>query len=250
MPLSWNEISDRAVKFVENWLTEQREDAEAQSFWNDFFDVFGVRRRTVASFEEKVQNIKGRFGFIDLFWRGKMLVEHKSLGQSLDKAASQAFEYIQCLKDESRDDEIPRYVVVSDFASIVLYDLEAEDDEPPMIKFPLQDFPKHIHDFAFIPGYKIHRFKKEDTANIKAAELMGNVHDALVANGYGGHDLEIFLVRLLFCLFAEDTGIFEPNAFTVYLEQSTQPDGSDLSLKLGKLFETLNTPEEQRQKKS
>ncbi|MCL2305810.1 MAG: N-6 DNA methylase [Planctomycetaceae bacterium] len=247
MSLSWNEIKARAAQFSRDWSGERTEKAEAQSFWNDFFNVFGVRRRTVASFEEKVRNIKGRFGFIDLFWRGKMLAEHKSFGQSLDKAATQAFEYIQCLKDENRDDEAPRYVVVSDFATIVLYDLEPDEGDPPILTFPLEDFPKHIHAFAFIPGYKVHRLQKEDTANIRAAELMGNIHDALAANGYSGDFLERFLVRLLFCFFAEDTGIFEPSGFTVYLEQSTQEDGSDLGPKLGKLFEVLDTPEHERQ---
>ncbi len=248
MPLSWNEIKSRAVQFSKEWDAEKREDAEAQSFWNDFFDVFGVRRRTVATFEEKVRNIKGRFGFIDLFWSGKLLAEHKSHGKSLEKAASQAFEYIHNLKNENRDDEIPRYVIVSDFAKIVLYDLEPEEGDPPVLSFPLRELHKHIHAFAFIPGYKIHRIAKEDPANIKAAELMGHIHDALAAGGYSGHALERFLVRILFCLFAEDTGIFEPNAFTTYIEQSTHEDGNDLGPKLGKLFEVLDTPENKRQK--
>ena len=248
MPLSWNEIKSRAVNFSKEWSGERREDAEAQSFWNDFFEVFGVRRRTVASFEEKVRNIKGQFGFIDLFWRGRLLAEHKSYGKSLDKAASQAFEYIQCLKDENRDDEIPRYVIVSDFAKIVLYDLEPEEGDPPVLTVPIRDLHKHVHAFAFIPGYKIHRSHKEDTANIKAAELMGRVHDALAASGYAGHTLERFLVRVLFCLFAEDTGIFEPNAFTTYIEQSTREDGDDLGPRLGQLFDVLDTPEDKRQK--
>jgi len=64
MPLSWNEIKSRAVNFSKEWSGEQREGAEAQTFWNAFFDVFGVKRRTVATFEEKVRNIKGRFGYI------------------------------------------------------------------------------------------------------------------------------------------------------------------------------------------
>src|SRR5215469_11941639 len=242
MPLSWNEIKSRAVSFFKEWGGEQRETAEAQTFWNEFFDVFGVRRRTVASFEEKVRNIKGQFGFIDLFWRGRLLAEHKSLGRistdrALDKATSQAFEYIQCLKDENRDDEIPRYVIVSDFAKIVLYDLEPEEGDPPILTFPVKDLHKHVHAFAFIPGYKVHRSYKEDTANIKAAELMGHVHDALAVSGYSGHALERFLVRVLFCLFAEDTGIFDPNAFTTYIEQNTREDGGDLGPRLGQLFD-------------
>jgi len=247
-PLSWTEIKTRALEFAKEWSGEQREDAEAQTFWNDFFEVFGIRRRTVASFEEKIRNIKGQFGFIDLFWRGRLLAEHKSYGKSLDKAASQAFEYIRCLKDENRDDEIPRYVIVSDFAKIVLYDLEPEEDDPPILSFPVKDLHKHVHAFGFIPCYKTHRSHKEDEANIKAAELMGRVHDALAASGYSGHALERFLVRILFCLFAEDTGIFEPNAFTTLIEQNTHEDGHDLGLHLGQLFDILDTSEDKRQK--
>jgi len=248
MPLSWNEIKSRAVTFSKEWCGERREDAEAQTFWNEFFDVFGVKRRTVAAFEEKVRNIKGQFSFIDMFWRGRLLAEHKSYGKSLDKAALQAFEYIQCLKDDNRDDDIPRYVIVSDFAKIVLYDLEPEKHDLPVLTFSVKDLHKHVHAFAFIPGYKVHRSHKEDTANIKAAELMGRVHDALAASGYSGHALERFLVRVLFCLFAEDTGIFEPNAFTSYIEQSTREDGDDLGPRLGQLFDVLDTPESKRQK--
>ena len=130
MPLSWNEIKARAVSFSKEWSGEQRENAEAQTFWNEFFEVFGVRRRLVASFEKKVQSIKGTFGFIDLLWSGRLLAEHKSFGKSLEKAALQAFDYIQALKNENREDDAPRYVVVSDFAKIVLYDLEPEEDDP------------------------------------------------------------------------------------------------------------------------
>ena len=248
MPLSWNEIKSRAISFSKEWSGEQREDAEAQTFWNEFFEVFGVRRRLVASFEKKVQSVKGTFGFIDLLWSGKLLAEHKSFGKSLEKAALQAFDYIQALKNENRDDEAPRYVVVSDFAKIVLYDLEPDEGDPPVLSFPIKDLHKHVHAFAFIPGYKVHRSQKEDQANIKAAELMGRVHDALAASGYSGHALERFLVRILFCLFAEDTGIFDPNTFTDYLEQSTREDGDDLGPRLGQLFDVLDTPEPKRQK--
>jgi hypothetical protein len=83
MPLSWNEIRHRAIAFSKEWRGETREAAERQSFWNDFFNVFGVRRRTVASFEEPVRKLSGDWGRIDLFWPGRLLVEHKSAGASL-----------------------------------------------------------------------------------------------------------------------------------------------------------------------
>ena len=70
MPLSWNEIRHRAIAFSKEWTGVKRESAEKQTFWNEFFDVFGIRRRVVASFEEPVQKISGKYGFIDLFWPG------------------------------------------------------------------------------------------------------------------------------------------------------------------------------------
>ena len=258
MPISWNEIRHRAIAFSKEWTGVRREQAEKQTFWNEFFDVFGFRRRTVASFEEPVRKISGDYGYIDLFWPGVVLVEHKSFGKDLGKAESQAFSYIQDLAREGRADEIPRYVIVSDFARIALHDLEPEDQKNlPLfnnwrvatVEFPLADFHQYIHAFAFIPGYKQHKFEEQDPINIKAVEILGGLHDTLEAGGYRGHHLERFLVRILFCLFAEDTGIFdEREAFKLYLLNRTAEDGSDLGLHLARLFAVLNTPPEERQK--
>jgi hypothetical protein len=91
--LGWTDIRSRALKFSRDWEGVERENAESQTFWNEFFDVFGLRRRTVASFREPVKSIKDTYHFIDVFWKGKLLGEHKSAGQSLDRAGSQAFEH-------------------------------------------------------------------------------------------------------------------------------------------------------------
>ena len=257
MPLSWNEIRHNAIAFSKEWTGVKSEQAEKQTFWNEFFNVFGIRRRVVASFEEPVKKISGGYGYIDLFWPGVVLVEHKSLGKDLGKAGSQAFRYIQDLAREGRTNEIPRYVIVSDFTRIALHDLEPEDQRVlPLldtsrvatIELPLADFHKQIHDFAFIPGYKQHKFEDHDPINIEAVEIMGRLHDALEAGGYSGHQLERFLVRILFCLFSEDTGIFERESFKLYLLNRTSEDGSDLGLHLARLFDVLNTPPEKRQK--
>ena len=90
MALSWNEIKDRALKFSNEWGEETKERAEKDSFWNEFFHVFGIQRRRVATFEEPVKKLSGNQGFIDLFWKGTLLVEHKSKGKNLDKAFTQA----------------------------------------------------------------------------------------------------------------------------------------------------------------
>ena len=244
MPISWNEIRHNAVAFAKDWAGVSREQAEAKTFWDEFFAVFGIKRRLVASFEEPVKKLSGTWSYIDLFWKATLLVEHKSRGKSLAKAESEAMEYIQSLKNEGRDDEVPRYVILSDFARIALHDL----DEDVTVQFPLDEFHRNVDKFAFIPGYKQHKLDEEDPVNIIAVELLGELHDALKAGGYGGHDLERFLVRVLFCLFAEDTGLFDRNAFTHFVENHTSPDGSNLGTQLAKLFLVLNTPEDRRQK--
>lgn len=244
MPLSWNELKHRAIKFGNDWKHETREAAERQTFWNEFFEIFGIRRRTVASFEEPVRKLSGTWGAIDVFWPGKLLGEHKSAGQDLGKAHAQGMAYIRGLQDTGRGKEAPRYLIVSDFQRIAIHDLEDGDGS---VTFPVTDLHKHIRRFAFVAGYKQHKIDPEDPANIEAAELMAELHDALHAGGYQGHDLRVFLVRVLFCLFADDTGIFPADAFKLYLTDRTAEDGSDLGTKLDRLFRVLNTPEDQRQ---
>jgi hypothetical protein len=122
--LSWNEVRDRAIRFSRDWSEATSERADKQTFYNEFFDVFGIRRASVAAFETNVRNLQGHTNAIDLLWRGKLIVEHKSRGESLEQAETQAFGYIEDLTREGRFDEVPRFVLVSDFANLVLYDLE------------------------------------------------------------------------------------------------------------------------------
>ena len=238
MPLSWNEIRARALAFSNDWSGESSERAEAQTFWNAFFNLFGVSRRRIASFEKRVKEIDGKGGYIDLLWKGVLLIEHKSRGENLDRAYQQALNYFPGLEDR----DLPRFVLVSDFARFRLYDL----DQGEQHEFAVQDLHKHVNRFAFIAGYQTHKIKAQDPVNIEAAELMGKLHDQLRAVGYTGHDLEVYLVRLLFCLFAEDTGIFQRQQFQDYIEIRTAQDGTDLGAQLDTLFYVLNTPEPNR----
>ena len=238
MPISWNEIKDRALKFSLEWADEASEDAEAKSFWDAFFTVFDVSRRRVATFEQPVKKSDGHGGFIDLLWKGILLVEHKSRGKDLDRAFQQAKDYFPGLQDR----DLPRYIIVSDFARFRLYDLEEGEQH----EFPLKEFYKNVRLFGFLAGYQTTSYKEQDPVNIKAAERMGKLHDKLKTIGYAGHELEVYLVRLLFCLFAEDTGIFERRRFQDLIEQRTAADGQDLAQWLGHLFEVLDSPIDQR----
>lgn len=241
MPLSWNEIKDRSVAFVREWGDESSEDAEAKSFWDAFFNVFGVNRRRIASFEHNVKKASGAQGFIDLFWPGMLIAEHKSRGKNLDAAFSQANDYFAGLTDA----ELPRFIIVSDFAKIRLTNIETREET----EFQLSDLPKHLALFGFIAGYETRTYKDQSPVNIKAAERLAELHDALRSIGYEGHELEVYLVRVLFCMFADDTGIFMPrSSFEDFLRTRTSDDGSDLAPRLNQIFQVLNTPPEKRLK--
>ena len=240
MALSWNEIKDRALKFSNDWGEETKERAEKDSFYNEFFHVFGIQRKKVATFEEPVKKLSGNQGFIDLFWKGTLLVEHKSKGKNLDKAFTQALDYFPGIKDY----DLPKYIMVSDFDRIKLFDLEEKTEH----EFHVSELYKNVSLFGFIAGYQKRTFKEEDPVNIKAAELMGKLYDQLEGFGYEGHHLEVYLVRLLFILFADDTSIFEKDTFKEFLDQKTNEDGSDLGALMAQFFQVLNTPQEKRLK--
>ena len=242
MRLSWNEVRRRAARFADEWRDAAYEKGETQSFYNEFFEIFGVRRRNVARYEEHVKKLDNRSGFIDLFWPGVLIVEQKSEGRDLEVAYGQAGEYFDSLPERDR----PRYILVSDFQSFELHDL----DEGEQTSFALVDLPSHVEAFGFILGVQRRIFRDQDPVNVEASASMGRLHDALEASGYSGHDLEVFLVRTVFCLFADDTGIFEPrDLFLDLLETRTREDGSDLGPALARLFQVLNTPVDQRQAK-
>ena len=239
MRLSWNEIRIRAAQFAQDWKDAGYEKGETQSFYNDFFDIFDVKRRTVARYEEHVRRLDNSRGFIDLFWPGVLLVEQKSAGVNLAAARKQAGTYFDALPERDR----PRYQLLCDFQTFELLDR----DEREEVSFALAELPQHVEKFGFILGVQKRTFRDQDPVNIEASERVGQLHDALAASGYTGHDLEQFLVRIVFCLFADDTGIFEPrDIFFDFLENRTQKDGSDLGGWLAQLFQVLNTPEDHR----
>lgn len=242
--LSVNEIKRRAKSFVKNWkdkAANAREEADAQTFLNEFFAVFGVPRNRMAIFEKKVRLLGGAAGYIDLFWKGYILIEMKSPGKDLLKAYEQSKSYASALSD----DEMPRAILISDFVRFDFYDLE---NDAKKTSFTLEEFSEYVPLLSFLAGYKETEYKKADAVNIRAAEKMATLHDELKAAGYTGHKNELYLVRLLFCLFADDTGIFEYNSFIRYIEEKTLQDGSDLAMHIQKIFEVLNTPIEERMK--
>jgi len=248
MALSWNEIKSRANAFSKEWQDAANEDSQAKPFLLGFFEVFGITNKRVATFEHAVKKYAGygrdsadanvKYGYVDLFWPGILLVEMKSSGKDLGRAYDQAMDYFSGIKER----DIPRYVLVCDFQRFQLHDLQTQN----VVEFQLKDLYQNVKSFGFIAGYQTQVIKAQDPINIKAAERMGKLHDALKAVGYTGHVLEVYLVRLLFCLFAEDTTIFEKRLFQEYIETKTSEDGSDLAHHLASLFYVLNQAPEKR----
>ncbi|GMO51881.1 MAG: N-6 DNA methylase [Termitinemataceae bacterium] len=244
MALSWNEIKTRAAVFVNDWQDKAlsaREEADAQTFENGFFNIFGVSRSQIAIFEHKVKLQDGSNGYIDLFWKGHILIEMKSPGKDLDKAYKQAKDYANALEPSL----LPKGILICDFVNFHYYNL-LEDGK--LYVFKLNELIDFIELFSDLAGYKDIEYKKLDAVNVEAAQTMVRLHDQLKEIGYSGHALEVYLVRLLFCLFADDTDIFEHDLFIKYIVVRTNPDGSDLAMHLQSIFETLDKPFEKRLK--
>lgn len=239
---SFNELRSEARQFAARWKGTTSERGEAQSFWNEFFGIFGIDRKRVAVFEKAVKRTStGKDGRIDLYFPGVLVAEHKSEGKSLEEAEAQALDYLASLDAA----DTPNVVITSDFAHLRLLDLASGEDP---ITIRLEELPQHIELFAFIAGYRRRTFtaEQEEAANINAAKLMGRLYEGLAGQGYPEHDTSVLLARLLFLMFADDTAMWERSLFTEFLTTRTYKDGSDTGAQLAALFQTLNTPVEKR----
>lgn len=237
--MSWNQIREKAIQFSFAWKDASKERAEAQTFWNEFFDIFNVKRRRIAVYEKQVEKLNGNKGSIDLFWPGTLLIEHKSKGKNLNEARIQAEEYCLGLPQE----EFPRYILICDFEKFHLLDLEENTE----IKFQLHELEQNIHNFSFIIGQSKYNFEDIEEVNIQAIKLISKIREKLSEAIYEDDDLETFMAQLIFCFFSDDTGIFQTkDHFTYYIQEKTKKDGSDLSMHLEKIFRVLDTPENER----
>lgn len=237
--LSQNEISNRAAKFAQDWNNPERKEAEPQHFLLDFFRVLGVERKRAAIFEQKVKSADAVNDCVSCFWKGHILIEITSRCMDLPKAYEQAKRYADSLPHH----EFPRAILVCDMDNWHFYDLT---QDAALTTFTLAELPQYISLFHYLAGYQRQAYQEEDPVNVQAAELLGKLHDRLKSIGYEGQPLEAYLVRLLFCFFADDTGIFRKDAFHSMIRLNSAEDGSDLAPLLAQIFYALNTPVEQR----
>lgn len=231
-----------AIEFAQKWKDASSEKSDAESFWNDFFrQICGVEDNKISGieFQYPVKNSeKGTPNYIDVYWKNVAIFEHKSRGEDLEKAELQARGYRRNLSPDYR----PRYLIISDFASIRIVDENLERT----YDFKLEDLPENIHRFEhIISRSRPQSFDEEITVDQTAAKLMANLYKALESNGYEGHQTSVFLVRLLFLLFGDDTNMWEDNIVKKLILE-TKEDGSDVGAELSSLFQVLNTPTKDR----
>lgn len=245
-PLVLPDVRSRAGAFVAQWRdAEGYERGEAQSFVRDLLRVFGITRSGAALYEKRAQRAStGGQGYIDALISGTALIEMKSTGADLAKAEAQALDYMESLTEHER----PDFVITSDFKHFRLLDLAADSPETELLEFPLEELPAHVEDLMFLAGYRRAKFGsiEQETASIKAAQLMAKLYEHLEATGYDEHQASIFLIRTLFCLYADDSGLWERDLFSRYIEERTSEDGSDLGAQLTTLYQALNKPEDKR----
>lgn len=230
-----------ARQFEKKYALATSEQAERQTFWNDFFSVFGIDRRQVAVFERlAARSSTGGTGWIDLLFPGQMAVEHKSAGADLDSAMTQLTDYLPSLTTA----EHPWLLVVCDFKRFRWQNLL--DDTSG--EFALSELAENLHLFWWLAGLPRpdHNFENEREANLAATRLLAELYDRLETSGYDLHHLRLWITRILFCLFADDAGVWERAAFHAWITEQTRQDGADLGPQIAYLFQLLDTPESRR----
>ena len=231
-----------ARTFADRYAAATSEKQLAQSFWRDFFtQVCEVDDLLSAGieFEHPVKSVStGKVRFIDVLWPGVVLIEHKSAGQDLDRAEAQARDYLVSLHDVKR----PPVFIVSDFARIRIIDIFADQ----RVEFALADLPANLGPIeALLSGAAERATQAQVAADTKAANLMSDLFVAFDRAGYEGHEVSVFLVRMLFLLFGDDTRMWRQHLFQGYVGSSPE-DGTGLGGMLAELFQVLNTPLDRR----
>lgn len=242
------EMRERAEKFIIDWRGTKDERAEAQTFTNEFFEIFGLKRRDYAQFEKPIQKKdETGTGFADLFWSGKLIIESKSAYKDSDthwqETLRQAKEYVEDLFIYQR----PQYILLMNFKRFQKHKVETVGEKIKITflkEIKLEELEEQLDEFSFFPDFA-HRLEDDGIIlNQEAARRMANLYEAIEHKGYNPNDISVLLARILFCLFAEDTGIFEKRVFEDYITENT--DGNNLGDHLMLIFKTLDTPPEKR----
>ena len=252
-------VNKGAADFAKRWKDKGDEKQDSQNFWRDLLSsVFGIANPERKVCFEKRVSLKNT-SFIDVYIpETKVIIEQKSLGIDLEKAKKQSdgseltpFEQAKRYNDELPYSEKARWIVTCNFERFLIYDLEKPKDTPTEIL--LKNFAKDYRLLEFLVKFKDEQIIREEEISIKAGEIVGKIYDALLKE-YGENptqqdykSLNKLCVRLVFCLYAEDSGLFgdSGDAFCKYLEKF---QASDLRREIIELFRVLDMPIERRNK--
>jgi hypothetical protein len=237
--ITTNELRKRLSTFAHQWAGASSEKADEKLFTAQFLACFGVHPHQYSR-EFRLTMRDGTHGFMDGFIPGKVIIEGKSLGRDLRKARAQAEEYRWACPPQDQ----PRFVLLHDFNQFILFDLTQDKSHSCL----LPELAKRAEWFRFLVGDTAPEITEESEADRRAAEKMAALHEALLKSNFTGRDLETFLTRLLFCLFADDTAIFGDNGLFRRLMEGTREDGKDVGSQLSELFAVLDTPGKKRSK--
>lgn len=243
--ISLPEIRKRLSAFVADWKdAEGYERGEAPQFVRDLLQCFGLTKKTAALYEKRAKRMStDSRGFIDALVPGLALIEMKSAGKDLREAELQALDYIGSLTESER----PQWVITSDFFNFRVLDLFAPEGADT-VTFTLDELPENAEHLAFFAGHQTRSFgnAEQEEASVKAARLMGSLYEEVAKAGLDDHEASVFLVRTLFALYADDSGLWRRDLFYEFLEEHTHEDGSDLGAQLSSLYQLLNQPLERR----
>ena len=232
---SWNSVRARANKFSKEWKGQGYEKGETALFYRDFFDIFQINVRRVAQFEQYVKLLGNKRGYIDLIWKGVLLVEQKSDGVGLVEAEKQALKYFEGLEDH----EVPRYVLLCNFQEFILKD-QVEKKE---VKFNLDDLESNIESFSFIFGLLPNKTLASPHLDLKAAKMACKLYQDILFAGHNPSDLNCFFADLFTVLRADSIGIFPTiKLFRDFIINRTSTDGFDLAPIIYKIFQVLQLP--------
>ncbi len=246
-----------AKEFAEYWKDKGYEKGQSQKFWIDLLqNVYGVENAThFISFEDQV-HIDKSTGFIDGYIEStKVMIEQKSLGKDLRKAIKQSdgtflnpFQQAKRYIVELPVDKHPRWVITCNFSEFLIYDMNKPNGEPEQIL--LKDLPKEYYRLQFLVDTGNENLKKEMEISLKAGDLVGKLYDAILKQYKNPESeetlksLNMLCVRLVFCLYAEDAGIFgQHEMFGDYLKQFSPKDARKALIEL---FQVLDTKPENR----
>ena len=245
-----------AAEFAKRWKGRGYEKGDSQLFWTELLtEVFGIENpSSFIQYEEQVKVDKTNFidGHIP---STRVLIEQKSIGKDLRKGIVQSdgsvlnpFQQAKRYVANMPLSEHPRWIITCNFAEFLIYDMEQPNGEPEQIL--LENLGKEYYRLQFLVNEKSEHIKKEEQVSMQAGEIVGRIYDALLKQ-YADDSpeaqrwLNILCVRLVFCLYAEDAGIFAHDQFCNYLARY---DADDFRNALIRLFEVLNTPVENRSK--